>query len=299
VGLIDGIIDWFKRISGKSSTAKDGKPPKSFAPPFEKKPYDLRSVPDLNDIPKDLAQFCMRWFVASGMSIEGAAATVANLWRESYLNPAQLQIPATKPVGPGRGLAQWTDSSLTKRKEDDGRERWDHYRDKFFPSLKQSNKFWSRHVLNDLEPQLAYIVYEMKERFPSVWRNMETPGSVSGKAIIVLQKYEIARDRDKKEEQNLRANLAEKMYVLAKDDEKLKRVMNFNKHKPAPKKEAPNKEQPKKEAPKKQVPKKEVPKKKAVPTKPVKKSGTLNVKPKSKKMVAPTKRKRAVLKKRR
>jgi len=125
----------------------------------------------------------------------------------------------------------------------------------------------------------------MKERFPSVWRNMETSGSVSSKAIIVLQKYEIARDRDKKEEQNLRANLAEKMYVLAKDDEKMKKIIASNKPKTAPKKE---------------VPKKEVPKKKAVPTKPVKKSGALSVKSKSKKkMVAPPKRRRAVIKKRR
>ena len=222
--FIDDIIDWFKGLFSSNDGVKNTKA-KKWSPPYQKTPYDSRTIPDLNEIPEDLAKFAVSWFVSSGMSIQGAAATVANLWRESYLNPSQLQIISGKPKGPGRGLAQWTDSTLTGNKKDDGLQRWDQYKNDFFPMLKRSNKFWDIYGINEIEPQLAYIVYEMREKFPGVWRNMTSTGSVSQKAINVLTKYEISKDRNEKEEQNFRANLAEKIYNIVKNDSKLKKLV--------------------------------------------------------------------------
>lgn len=219
VDFVNDIIDWFK---GLFSSEEEPKKAKSFTPPYPKTPYGQGDQPDLYSIPEDLAKFIVRWFVSSGMSLEGAAATAGNLWRESYFNPTQLQIVSGKPMGPGRGLAQWTDSTLTKKPTDDGRQRWDQYNDEFFPMLKRSHTFWKDSKINDLEPQLAYIVYEMREKFPGVWRNMSSPGSVSQKAVDVLRKYEISKDRDKKEEQNFRSNLAERIYKIASGDKMLK-----------------------------------------------------------------------------
>lgn len=224
--FLDGILDWFKDLF---STKEEPKQAKSFTPPYPKTPYTPRNQPDLYDIPENLALFIVKWFVSSGMSLEGAAATAGNLWRESYFNPTQLQIVSGKPVGPGRGLAQWTDSTLTKKPTDDGRQRWDYYNNEFFPMLKRSHPFWKNSNVNDLEPQLAYITYEMREDFPGVWRSMKSPGSVSQKAIEVLRKYEISKDRDQKEEQNFRANLAEKIYTLAKNDKDLKKTIEARK----------------------------------------------------------------------
>lgn len=220
VDFINDIIDWFKDLF---SSEEEPKKPQSFTPPYPKMPYGKTDQPDLYAIPEDLAKFIVRWFVSSGMSLEGAAATAGNLWRESYFNPTQLQISTSgSPKGPGRGLAQWTDSTLTKKPTDDGRQRWDHYSDEFFPALKRSHVFWKDSKVDDLEPQLAYVVHEMREKFPGVWRNMTSPGSVSQKAIDVLKKYEISKDRDKKEEQNFRSNLAERIYKIASTDKMLK-----------------------------------------------------------------------------
>lgn len=218
VDFINNAIEWIKGIFSKSGNGSSSK----YVPPeYPKAPYNKRNQPDLNDIPESLARFILRWFVSSGMSLEGASATAGNIWRESFFNPTQLQIVSGKPSGPGRGLAQWTDSTLTKRTADDGKQRWDHYEKKFFPVLKNSHEFWKNSKPSDLEPQLAYIIYEMKEDFPGVWRNMESEGSVSQKTIDVLKKYEISKDRDNKEEQNFRSKLAEEIYKIGKKDKKI------------------------------------------------------------------------------
>lgn len=238
--FIDDAISWFKSLFSseedmpkkpKQGQKKKKEEPKIAAPEYAKKPYSERTQPNLDNIPADLAKFIVRWFVSSGMSLEGAAATAGNLWRESFMNPTQLQIVSGKPKGPGRGLAQWQDSTLTKDTIDDGKGRWDHYEKEFFPKLKASHEFWKDHVLDDLEPQLAYVVYEMRTGFPGVWRNMTSSGSVSQKTIDVLKKYEISKDRESKEEQNYRASLAEKIYTIAKEDEKLTALLASRKEK--------------------------------------------------------------------
>lgn len=217
--FINDVIEWFLDTFFPKSKKKESPGPKK--PNFPKAPYKQYDVPNLYNIPETLALYAVKWFVSSGMSLEGAAAVVGNLWRESYLNPTQLQIIDGRPQGPGKGLAQWTDSSLTIDKRDDGKQRWDRYV-RFFGEIKTTHPYWKNSKMMDAEPQLAFIVYELKNDFPGVWRNLTTPGSVSQKSTTVLKKYEVARDRDKKEEQNLRATLSEKVYDIAKKDKKLR-----------------------------------------------------------------------------
>lgn len=224
--FIDDILNWFASIFAPKTKKKES----AYRPPeFPKEPYSIREAPDLYNIPETLATYAAKWFVSGGMSLEGAAALIGNLWRESYLNPAQLQIINGKPKGPGRGLAQWTDSALTKDKSDDGRQRWDEYTDKFFPMLKSSNPYWSKYKITDAEPQFAFILHEIKNDLPGVWNTLKSPGSISQKSNVVLKKYEVARDRDKPEEQNLRASLSEKVYDIIKKDKNLKNPKSLRK----------------------------------------------------------------------
>lgn len=225
LGFFDDIID---AISGifKKDEAPVPPPVKPIAPTA---PYDNKTnkPPDLFEIPKDLALYAVNWLVRSGLSLEGAAAVTGNLWRESYLNPTQKQITDSGLAkGPGRGLAQWTDSTLTRDRSDDNKGRWDTYRKEFFPSLKKSHEYWKPYDIDSIEPQLAFIVHELRNEFPGVFKELSAPGSVRSKAITVLKKYEIARDRDKPEEQNLRVNLSEKIYSLAKQDKNVMAIID-------------------------------------------------------------------------
>jgi len=217
--FINDIVDSIKGLFHREEKPVPVSQSKPVAPniPYD---YKINKPPDLFDIPQDLTTYAAKWLIRGGMSPEGAAAMIGNLWRESYLNPAQIQIDSSGvPRGPGRGVAQWTDTTLTKRSSDDGKGRWDLYRKEFFPNLKTSHDYWKAHTIEGLEPQLAFIIYELKEEFPGVWRNLTTPGSLRDKTIMVLKKYEVARDRDVPEEQNLRVNIAEKIYGFIKQDQ--------------------------------------------------------------------------------
>lgn len=215
--LINQAIEWFK----KKFYPEEEKKPVKIESPFPKSPYNKGQEPDLNQIPEDSVKFAAKWLVSHGMSLEGASALIGNLWRESYLNPTQIQIVGKKLSGPGRGLAQWTDSTLTKSKEDDAGARWDLYKNQFFPSLKNSHKFWKDYDMMDAEPQLTYIIHELKNNYKSVWRELTSPGSISSKSNAVLKRYEVAAKRNDPEEQNFRTNLSEKVYNIVKSDKKL------------------------------------------------------------------------------
>jgi hypothetical protein len=225
LGFVDDIVDWIKDIFSDDKKTEVKSVQKVAVPG---RPYDhrLNKPPDLFSIPKDLTQFTVKWLVGAGMSLEGAAAMTGNLWRESYLNPSQKQLDSSgAPKGPGSGVAQWTDSTLTRNQSDNGTGRWDTYETEFFPKLKGYGDYWKDHGLEDLEPQLAFIIYELKEFFPGVWNALRSKGSIRDKTIMVLKKYEVARDRDDPEEQNLRVNFAEKIYNIAKQDKSLLKMI--------------------------------------------------------------------------
>ncbi len=164
-----------------------------------------KKPPSLQNLPTDVVKFATRWFMHGGLSKEGAAAVVANLWRESYLNPIQRQIGG----GPGRGIAQW----------DNGGERWNNFTGNFLPKFKSSDNKLSGFDASDLEAQLGFVLYELKSKHKSLYTRLKTPGSMRIKTVDVLQEYEIARDRDKPEEQQVRYDIARDIYynVISQD----------------------------------------------------------------------------------
>jgi hypothetical protein len=174
--------------------------------------YTEENKPDLSQLPIDTVKFCVRWFVHSGLSLEGACAMVGNLWRESYLNPYQKQIE----TGPGRGLAQWTLG-----------DRWDTYMNTFFSKFKASHS--SLRYMNPyhIEPQLAFVMYELKTTYRGVYNTLISSGDIEGKTIKVLKIYEAPRDKDKLEEHNVRVGLAKKVYQVALSDNKIPAIFNI------------------------------------------------------------------------
>jgi hypothetical protein len=174
--------------------------------------YTKENRPKLTELPEDTVKVCVRWFVHAGISLEGACALVGNLWRESYLNPHQKQING----GPGRGLAQW---SLD--------DRWSTYINNFFPKFKSSHTMLRNINQYHIEPQLAFVLYELKNDYRNVYNSLLSPGDLDGKTIKVLKEYEVARDKDKAEEQNTRIGLAKKAFAIASNDSKIPVISNI------------------------------------------------------------------------
>ncbi len=174
--------------------------------------YTNENRPKLSELPEDTVKVCVRWFVHAGLSLEGACALVGNLWRESYLNPYQKQING----GPGRGLAQWS--------VDD---RWNTYISNFMPKFKSSHSSLSNLNRYNIESQLAFILYELKNDYRNVYNALLTSGDLEGKTIKVLKEYEVARDKDLGKEQNLRIGLARKAYAISANDSKIPVINNI------------------------------------------------------------------------
>lgn len=169
--------------------------------------YTNQNRPNLGNIPIALSLYCLRWFLHAGLSIEGSAALVGNLWRESYLNPEQMQISG----GPGTGLAQWS--------KDD---RWRKFTNEFLPRFISSHPKLSSLDMFDLDSQLAFILHELKSRqFYDVYKELCSPGNLRGKTVKVLAEYEIARDRRDPKEQDVRYEIANKMYNLLLNDSRV------------------------------------------------------------------------------
>lgn len=169
--------------------------------------YDKNNVPNLYSIPTNTAKFFVRWFLHAGMSLEGACAMSGNLWKESFFNPYQKELSG----GPGRGLAQWTDGH-----------RWSTYVSSFFPSFRSANQLLSSYDLYDLESQLSYVVYELKNSYRGVWNTLKSPGDLYGKTMKVLKKFEVPATKDSPKEQNLRYDLAKQIMDIVQSDKRLK-----------------------------------------------------------------------------
>lgn len=173
--------------------------------------YTNEDRPDHFDIPRDLALYALRFLLYGGFTLEGASALVANLWVESFLNTHQKQIKG----GPGRGLAQWTKS-----------ERWDIFLNNFLPKFKRQNKQISNFNWYDIEAQLSYIIHELKNgAYDEVDRELRTSGNLHKKAIMVLQKYEVAGTRNDKTQHVLRSQIADLIYNIAKSDPMIGYIM--------------------------------------------------------------------------
>ena len=137
---------------------------------------------------------------AAGMTEAGAAGMMGNLKAESALIPNNLQNTYERKLGhtdvtytaavdngsytkfatdaAGYGLAQWT-----------------------YPSRKSALLAYAKaqgKSIGDLGMQLAFLVKELREGYPAVWKTLTTTGSVRAASDAVLLQYERPADISEK-----------------------------------------------------------------------------------------------------
>lgn len=161
--------------------------------------YDYNNLPDLIRLPVHLTKYIVRFFMAAGLSKPGAVALAANFWKESRFNPHQDQIGG----GPGYGLAQW-----------DRKDRWGRFVNSFLPAFRSSDPAFSSASKHDLDAQLSYTIYEMKTFYNDVYLELLKPYRLEQKVILIMQKYEVCRDRNKPEEQQERFDISKNIAVI-------------------------------------------------------------------------------------
>lgn len=195
----------FNKYSASYGLSQINIPNHSYA--FEEKPDHFEDLPRF----RDLVLYSLRFLLYADLSVEGATAIIANLWKESYLNPFQKQFKG----GPGRGITQWTDD-----------ERWSIYLNTFLPKFKAQNSVTAKYNWYDLDSQLCYVMDELiNGTYDYVYNELKTSGNLKNKTILVLQKYEVAGTRFDKKEQLQRCQLAEMIYNMAKSDPEIKYIL--------------------------------------------------------------------------
>lgn len=135
--------------------------------------------------------------IAAGLTPEGAAGLMGNLYAESALDPRNLQNSFEKKLnttdakytsavddgsytdfthdGAGYGLAQWT-----------------------YSSRKANLLLYARNAhtsIGDLDTQIAFLLHELQNDYPAVFEALKTVKSVSEASDIVMSKYERPADQ--------------------------------------------------------------------------------------------------------
>lgn len=134
----------------------------------------------------------MELLKAAGLSDQGAAGLMGNLYAESGLSPINLQNSFEKKLG-------YTDASYTAAV--DGGSYADFARDQAGYGLAQWTYGARKAALlafaqaegksvGDLEGQLAFLLHEMKTAFPSVLACLKTAVSAADASNAVLLKFE-------------------------------------------------------------------------------------------------------------
>ncbi len=133
----------------------------------------------------------------AGLNAYGAAGVMGNLYKESALNPQNLQNTGNTKLG-------LTDEEYTRRV--DSGEYTNFVQDKQGYGLAQWT-FWSRKQalfdfakaakasIGDLEMQLDFLVKELKQNYPAVWNVLRTAKSVREASNIMLFKFEAPADQ--------------------------------------------------------------------------------------------------------
>lgn len=138
---------------------------------------------------------------AAGLTEAGTAGLMGNLKAESALIPTNLQNTYERKLGytdatytaavdngsytnfardgAGYGLAQWT---FHTRKE----------------ALLAFARAQKKKSIGDLGMQLAFLVKELREGYPAVWKTLTTTGSVRAASDAVLLQYERPADISEK-----------------------------------------------------------------------------------------------------
>ena len=140
----------------------------------------------------DNAQKIWDRLISAGLTPAGAAGLMGNLHAESGLNPRNLQNSFEKKLGmsdqdytaavdcgaygsfvtdgAGYGLAQWTNLNR-----------------------KQLLLYFARvgaSSVGDLDIQMDYLIWELREKFPAVWDKLRTTSSVREASDCVLLQFE-------------------------------------------------------------------------------------------------------------
>lgn len=154
----------------------------------------------------------------AGLTPAGAAGLMGNLKAESNLEPTNLQNTYERKLGyndasytaavdagtygnfihdsAGYGLAQWT------------------YHTRKGNLLAYAKA--QRKSIGDLDMQLAYLIKELREDYPQLWKVLTSTTSVRGASDDVLLKFERPADTSERV-RSLRAGFGEQFYQQFKD----------------------------------------------------------------------------------
>jgi hypothetical protein len=111
------------------------------------------------------------FLIKNGLSPSGATGVIGNLMAESNVRPT-----AVGDQGTSGGIAQWHNG------------RWDAL-----------NTYAKQHNMqaNTLAAQEQFLVYEMKNKYPGLWKSLSSKGISEGNAAaLVMQQYERPKTTD-------------------------------------------------------------------------------------------------------
>ena len=140
----------------------------------------------------EIAKYLYKKLIAAGVTIEGACAILGNVQAESGFIPNNLEDTANRSLsmtdtqytqavdngtytnfvhdGCGYGLPQWT---FWTRK------------DGFLKYMRSLGK-----SIADLDGQIGYLIKEMQESFPSIWKQLITSKDLYALTWVLLDKWE-------------------------------------------------------------------------------------------------------------
>lgn len=167
------------------------------------------------------AKYIYNELTKAGATPEGACGVLGNLEAESGIEPTNLQNSYNSRFGmtdveytertdsgsylsfrndaAGYGLAQWTAMDRKDR-------------------LLSFIRARGYNSIGSLEGQTAYLLYELKSCYPTVWSYLCNCNSVRSSAIMVLMRYEIPADQSVAV-QDYRTQLGENWYKKLVSDQ--------------------------------------------------------------------------------
>lgn len=135
--------------------------------------------------------------IAAGMTKEGAAGMMGNLYAESAFNPINLQQSYERSLG-------YTDCSYTSAVDSGKYKNFVHDSAGYglaqwtFSSRKQALLNYAKEngvSIGDLNMQVAFLIKELKQSYPAVWATLCSTGNTRTASNTVLFKYESPTDQ--------------------------------------------------------------------------------------------------------
>ena len=174
--------DWLKKISESPVLKSIDTTLKRAFPEFDTNTYIeglgyLGSDGVFSDASGDKKQQALSYFMGKGWTKEQAAGIVANLIRESGLDPQAVNPNETDSKGnkfSSYGIAQWN------------RERLDLFKRKFGKHAKDAS----------FEEQLAFVQYELENTHHRARKALKSSDSVASSTEAITRHYEVPANMD-------------------------------------------------------------------------------------------------------